>query len=238
MKKVDNKGFVLAETLVVTIFLMTIFTMIYMNFYPLIGEYEKREHYDDVDGKYAVYWLKKIIEDDSYIMPVEKENCFRNKGYARFECSDVAATENDIKRETCINLVKDLEVANCTEKGNLCEIYITKYRLGGPDGSVWFKKTVENNHDLFYQESCVGITCKQNYLDKCQEENESSEEIQKCQERIEKKVFRGGFKDYIETLPDYRVESLNSAKYRVIVSFHHKKDNNHYYSYSTIEVSH
>ena len=51
MLKFNNKGFVLAETLVVTVFLMVIFGMLYSNFYPLIGEYEKRETYDDVDSK-------------------------------------------------------------------------------------------------------------------------------------------------------------------------------------------
>lgn len=66
MLKFNNKGFVLAETLVVTVFLMVIFGMLYSNFYPLIGEYEKRETYDDVDSKYAVYWLKRMIEDNDY----------------------------------------------------------------------------------------------------------------------------------------------------------------------------
>ena len=66
MKKINNKGFVLAETLVVTVFLMILFTMIYSNFYPLIGEYEKRENYDDVDGKYVAYWMKKLVEDQNY----------------------------------------------------------------------------------------------------------------------------------------------------------------------------
>ena len=66
MKKINNKGFVLAETLVVTVFLMILFTMIYSNFYPLIGEYEKRENYDDVDGKYVAYWMKKLVEDQEY----------------------------------------------------------------------------------------------------------------------------------------------------------------------------
>ena len=66
MKKYSKNGFVLAETLVVTVFLMIIFSMIYSSFYPLLGEYEKREAYDDIDSKYAVYWIKKIIEDGSY----------------------------------------------------------------------------------------------------------------------------------------------------------------------------
>ena len=67
MKKLNNSGFILAETLVVTVFLMVIFTMLYTNYYPLIGEYQKRENYDDVDGKYVAYWMKKLIEDGSYI---------------------------------------------------------------------------------------------------------------------------------------------------------------------------
>ena len=65
MKKNSNKGFVLAETLVTTVFLMVIFTMIYTNFYPLIGEYEKRENYDTADGKYAAFWIKRSEEHTS-----------------------------------------------------------------------------------------------------------------------------------------------------------------------------
>ena len=50
MKKINNKGFVLAETLIVTVFVMTIFTLLYVNFFPLLGEYAKREFYDDIDS--------------------------------------------------------------------------------------------------------------------------------------------------------------------------------------------
>ena len=52
MKKLNKKGFVLAETLIVTVFVMTIFTLLYVNFFPLLGEYAKREFYDDIDSKY------------------------------------------------------------------------------------------------------------------------------------------------------------------------------------------
>ena len=51
IKKINNKGFVLAETLIVTVIILTLFTMIYINFYPLIGEYEKREVYDMTQKK-------------------------------------------------------------------------------------------------------------------------------------------------------------------------------------------
>ena len=62
-KKGNVKGFVLVETLITTVFVATILSIIYINFYPLIGEYEKREAYDDVDSKYSAFWLKKVIQD-------------------------------------------------------------------------------------------------------------------------------------------------------------------------------
>ena len=73
MKKLNSGGFVLAETLVVTVFIMTIFTILYSNFFPLIGEYEKREHYDDVDSKYKVYWLKNFIQHPSYTINADQK---------------------------------------------------------------------------------------------------------------------------------------------------------------------
>ena len=105
LKKLNNKGFVLAETLVVTVFLMVIFTMIYSYFYPLIGEYEKRENYDDIDSVYAIYWIKRIIEDSSYNIAGNsgKQQNFQDKGYFRVECSDI--TKDEEKRKTCIDVI-------------------------------------------------------------------------------------------------------------------------------------
>ena len=65
--KLNKKGFVLAETLVVAVFMATIFTIIYVNFYPLIGEYEKREFYDDLDSKYDIY----VVPTNEELMIVE-----------------------------------------------------------------------------------------------------------------------------------------------------------------------
>ena len=230
----NSKGFVLAETLVVTVFLMTIFAMIYSNFFPLVGEYEKRENYDSVDGKYSVYWLKRMIEDESYDVPSGKVDTFRNKGFVRFECSDVA--EADGKRNFCINIVKSLEVEGCDNNGNNCEIYITRYRIGNVTDTtgVWFKNTVKTEMKK-YEENCTGGNCVSNYVNNCV--NAGRGDSSQCQTIANKNLFRSGFKDYIAILPDYSAESLNYAKYRVIASFHNKKGNNNYYSYATIEVS-
>lgn len=228
MKKINSSGFALAETLVVTVFLMAIFSMIYANFLPLVGEYEKREDYDSVDGKYSVYWLKRMIEDASYDIPSSKASTFSTNQYVRFECSDIL--EDSEKQEFCINLVKNLQIEGCDRSGNGCEVFITKYNL------VDFKNVVRNSTVRRYQENCSGDTCRDSFINNCLVVNPSSTR-EYCEDRADKKVFRSGFKDYIFNLPDYTAESLNYAKYRVIASFHNKKDNNNYYSYATIEVS-
>lgn len=237
MKKINSSGFALAETLVVTVFLMVIFSMIYANFLPLIGEYEKRETYDSVDGKYSVYWIKRMIEDSSYNIPDSKSDHIRSKGYIRFECSDIK--DDDEKRAFCINLVKNLQVSGCNKQGNNCEIYITRYRLDNLNDSerTWFKQAVRNNVKK-YEEFCSGDGCKESYISSCIAGTTDNEENRvKCSEQAETKVFRTGFQDYVFNLPDYTAESLNYANYRVIACFHNKKDNNNYYSYATIEVS-
>lgn len=239
MKKIGKGGFVLAETLVVTVFLMTIFSMIYYYFYPLIGEYEKREVYDDVDGKYSVYWIKRILEDSSYNIPADSDKArnFRKYGYFRFECKDV--TEADEKRRMCQTLVNALQIEGCTPKGNMCNIFVTAYRIGYEENDFKdFKKVVARKTNALkrYEEDCVnGTNCQSKFFTNCQKEKYYDDN--KCAEIRDSNVFSGGFQDYVELLPDYRTPSRNGAKYRIIVSFKHRTDNNNYYSFATTEVS-
>ena len=234
-KKLNNKGFVLAETLVVTIFLMTIFTMIYTYFYPLIGEYEKRETYDDVDSTYSIFWIKRLIEDSSYSITSNqgKKNDFQKYGYFRFECGDV--TNDDYKRETCRNLVKALQVDGCDGNGNNCSIFITKYRIGGT--GISFKRTVKENGSRYW-ESCTLPTKRDCYYLFMAAYNPTiAEGSDDWDELAHQKTFKSGFQEYVITLPDYSSKSINGAKYRVVASFKHTKDNNNYYTYATTEVS-
>lgn len=63
MKKINNKGFVLVETLIVSAFVVSIFSIMYANFYPMMGEYEKRENYDDINSIYNAYLIKRMLEN-------------------------------------------------------------------------------------------------------------------------------------------------------------------------------
>lgn len=233
MKKNNNHGFVLAETLVVSVFLLVIFGMLYSNFYPLIGEYEKRENYDDVDSKYAIYWIKKMIEDGTY-NPTGKISYYNNIRYfMRFECSDIT---DQSKRDICINLVDEFEVDGC-DKGDKCEIFITPYTI------VNFKETVNSGIVKRFKEKCTKTDneCRADYVKYCVDNYQGTAPLEtktsNCNTKALKNVFDTGLSEYINTLPDYRAPSLNSATSRVIVRFHHRKDSNSYYSYATIEVN-
>lgn len=127
MTKLNQKGFVLAETLIVTVFVMVIFSMLYSNFYPILAEYEVREGYDDVDSKYAVYWIKKIIEDASYTNAEIPNLLSGSKKYVRLNCINVK-TDNE-KQNECKALMKDLGVDGCDAAGNNCKVFITKYGI-------------------------------------------------------------------------------------------------------------
>lgn len=57
----NNKGFMLVETLVVSIFVMSIFSMLYTGILPLLAEYEKYKNYNTVEATYKAHWARKLI---------------------------------------------------------------------------------------------------------------------------------------------------------------------------------
>ena len=61
MLKLNKKGFALVETLIVSVIVMAIFSILYTNFFPMMGEYERREGYDDIDSIYKSYLIKTFL---------------------------------------------------------------------------------------------------------------------------------------------------------------------------------
>lgn len=59
-KIVNKKGFMLVETLIVSVFILAIFSLLYTNIIPLIGEYERLKNYDTVEATYITYWGREI----------------------------------------------------------------------------------------------------------------------------------------------------------------------------------
>ena len=61
MKLLNKKGFILVETLIVTLFVLTLFILVYQNLVPSLGEYERMSSYDDVDSVYATNLFKQSL---------------------------------------------------------------------------------------------------------------------------------------------------------------------------------
>ena len=145
MKKnvLNNRGFVLAETLVVALCVSLIFSLIFSNFYPQMGEYEVRENYDDVDSKYGTYWIKKIIQSNAYKINSIDANKINNDGFVQFDCEKLENGDNSkiILQNACYEMLEKLEIScddsDTEDKIEMCDhsnkphIYITKFELNG-----------------------------------------------------------------------------------------------------------
>lgn len=127
MFRMNNRGFALVETLVVTVFVATIFTLIYTNFFPMFGEYERREGYDDIDSVYKTYLLKRMFENTSFQKDQYISQLNGSKHYVTlFKKGDVVNTtcnsffnEPD-KQNYCTSVLTNIEIKN---------IYLTKYNI-------------------------------------------------------------------------------------------------------------
>lgn len=224
MKKLNNKGFVLAETLVVAVFLVTVFSIIYNNMYPLIGEYERREVYDDLDSKYAVYWLKTMVQDKDYNINygtglAANQNIMNNFDYSleynkEFEFN----TTNDVGSATGAHSYVKFDCNAFTGTGRAAKVKMCEETLTRLEVS---KKNLDADAELEPEVyiTAFKLTNFKNYV------------------KTKEELFTSDFYDYLLFLPDYsKVRSTNLATARIIAKFHKTKDGNDYYTYAQIEV--
>ena len=217
--KLNNKGFMLVETLIVAVFSMAIFSIVYTNYYPIMAEYERREVFDDIDGKYGAYWMKKVIQEASVnfgdkntegTIAYDIHNS-AGLGYHIFDCNTDIDTDGRLGAD---DVVDSGTIKMCNEL--VKKLDIVRRETSGVE--------VEKGSDL--GKPCVYITTfNLTKFKSIAQVNEGSG------------IFTDNLADYVSYLPKYdKIVSLNRAKYRVIVEFHRTKDNNDYYAYSTIEV--
>jgi len=57
----EKRGFVIAETIIVGVFVMSMITFIYMNMKPLIGMYESQEKYHEITAMYYTDEIRNMI---------------------------------------------------------------------------------------------------------------------------------------------------------------------------------
>ena len=234
--KLNKKGFVLAETLVVAVFMATIFTIIYVNFYPLIGEYEKREFYDDLDSKYDIYWFKRLVQN---------KQALPKDTWAQFTGPEYNADCDPDKDGYCNN--------------DSCALRNTGYvKLIGGANNLCSKLTANSSSGVNFQDLCYDLENKteitQLYLttyylnDPAEMSSEGGQQkVYKDQshyfkDEVESGPFDENIKDYIFYLPCFRYASPNGARFRLIAQFRRHTStvaalDEPYYSYATIEVN-
>ncbi|MBQ6476868.1 MAG: hypothetical protein IJI43_00285 [Bacilli bacterium] len=219
MKKLNNKGFVLVETLIVTVFIMTIFTIIYMNFYPQIAEYQRREFYDDIDSKYDIYWFKRMVENDKMITNATFTNMNNN---LKTNAIYVFNGSDDNGKPNCT------EIANATYRNQcnkyvsmtgIIKLYLTYYHLGEVDSS--------EGRNLPSQYKELKTFLEPSNVDGFQNTNKIDEDLL----------------EYLKYLPEYKFGSLTDAQYRIIAEFkrtdtppNQANKVNYYKTFATIEV--
>lgn len=117
MKRVKNRGFILVETMVVSIFVMAIFVFVYRNSIPMMGRYQRLNRYDDLDGVYAANMVKKMVT--SYLSFDRIDNLLVNSTYV--DVSNCSDTNLYSDAAYCTKLKKSLQM----ETGDV--ILITRY---------------------------------------------------------------------------------------------------------------
>ena len=81
----NKNGFVMTETLVVTVFLVTIFTFIYVSIVPLMGKYDDMTfRKSDIDIIYKLYNIRKMINSDN------NKSTITANTFKEIKCQDLA----------------------------------------------------------------------------------------------------------------------------------------------------
>ena len=124
-KIVNKKGFILVETLIVGVFIMGIFSLLYTNFFPLIGEYERYKDYDTVESTYIAHWARMIALKG---LPESVYTTASNTGYV--DISDCSLYTNSDGIASCSAFIN---------MNNVSKIYLTPY------STVDFKNFVKDN---------------------------------------------------------------------------------------------
>ena len=118
----NKKGFVLAETLVVTIFVLLIFNILYNSAVPLLGRYHRIAYYNDLDATYDLYHIRNLVEHDANF------DSIMNKNYAILQCSNETLADFT----SCNNLYASLGIEYSTN-------------IDIKDEVIYLKKSAINN---------------------------------------------------------------------------------------------
>jgi len=110
----------MVETLIVSVFVLTIFVLIYQNSIPMVGAYKNRERYDDADSVYNANLFRNLLLKDGLLYQ-QVTNEVAKQGY--MDLTNCGVFTNEFL-ETC-NDLKEMIGVTSEDK-----IYITNWDIG------------------------------------------------------------------------------------------------------------
>jgi len=157
VKKNLNKGFVLAETLVVTTFVAGVLIFLFIQFTSLSKNYEQSYKYNTVEGLYALRNIRDyILDDNNTLLSITEKidgSNYTGKEYLEItECSDFSEKEYCLKLFELYNINRiyvSLNKFNKTVFKEFDEEFKTFINLIKSDGSEKYRLIVEFNDSTF-----------------------------------------------------------------------------------------
>ncbi len=122
MKKNNEKGFLLAEAIVVGVFVLSLFVFLFVNVVPLVGKYEEYEKYDTIDGVYNANMVRAMIMEDDNMNKILELGSEIYKAY-----TPEVLCNNLVKKNYCKVLLGKSYL-------NVKKVYVTWYRLESNTG--------------------------------------------------------------------------------------------------------
>lgn len=129
----NKKGFILVETIMVVVILITTLTLIYSSFSKLISYEKRRVMFDDTSYIYRTYYLEDFLVSLNMEQYIKKYLVEENNKIIEFTCSDISLY-NAVDQEGNINQEELNKRTFCeqlinTGNMNVKKIYITKYNV-------------------------------------------------------------------------------------------------------------
>lgn len=126
-KKLNNKGFAFAELLTVAVVVLGIFMVVYSNLFPIMGELEVRQKYNDISSTYAAYYVRKQILDKMY-EDEKKINDYYTNISESYENKN-----NDYKliysNNSNIALKENFNISEIASKLDIKKVYLSTYNI-------------------------------------------------------------------------------------------------------------
>lgn len=146
-KNLNTQGFVMSELLAGSIVILLLFSILFANYLPLVGEFETRIAYNNVTANYAAFYIRKVyktvLEDNA--AKTTLDTGLSNQGYYVIYNSKDPNTIN-------LKLNFESDITNIIEKYQIEEIIITKYKTDEVKGrGSYFSKRYKKNDGGLYR---------------------------------------------------------------------------------------